>query len=58
MEIFHTEFFMLLYLMRKSLILLWLNSSHIISFATAAVKGADNPRREGQDPPNRSFLYN
>lgn len=49
-EIFHTEIFILLYLMRRCLILLWVNYSHIMPFVTAAVKAADNPGREGQDP--------
>lgn len=39
--------------MKKCLILLWVNYSHITSFARAAVKAADNPRREGQDLPEQ-----
>lgn len=53
MEVYHTEIFILLYLMRKCHLLLWVNYSHVVSFATAAVKAADNPRREGQDPPGQ-----
>lgn len=51
MEVYHTEIFILLYLMRKCHLLLWVNYSRAISFATAAVKAADNPRRECQDSP-------
>lgn len=53
MENFHTEILTLLSLMKKYLIHLWVNYSHIISFTRAAVKAADNPKREVQDPPEQ-----